>query len=88
MEAEATKTLHTVVRGLPSGRGPDGLYEQEPVVNRKVATTVHIAGIPNRTDHGFIYGSAILPVSARRITAKLPTQFHSFFLSPVWFSFC
>ena len=68
-----------------------GSYEHdlhEPHMNRKVDSTVHIAGIPNRTDHGFIYGSAILPISARRITAKLPTQFHSFFLSPVWFSFC
>ena len=75
LEAEATKTLHIVVRGLPFGL--ECLYEwRRPVVNRKVATTVHIAGIPNRTDHGFMYGSAIHPTVGKIIALNMPNAWH------------
>ena len=52
------------------------LYEHEPHMNRKVATTVHIAGIPNRTDHSFIYGSVIHPTIGKRIIPKPPATCH------------
>ena len=72
MEAEATKTLHIVVKGLPCG--VECLYAYEPVVNRKVATPVDIVGIKNRTNLGFIYGSAIHATIGR--TPKAPVTCH------------
>ena len=74
LEAEATKTLHIVVKGLPCG--VECLYAYEPVVNRKVVTPVDIAGIKNRTNLGFIYGNAIHATIGRRITPKAPATCH------------
>lgn len=51
MEAEATKTLETVVRELPCGSAAC-MYESEPLMNKRVATTIPVAVIPNWIDHG------------------------------------
>ena len=86
MEAEATKALHTIVKGLPCG--VECLYAYEPVVNRKVATPVHNAGIKNQTNHGFIYGSAIHATIGRRITPKPPATCHGLSCSELSSSSC